>query len=198
MMRFRHAAALLCALLGFAPAACAQDSSTVPLQTVVGAPVPFRVGLPKGWRMVPQEHGVMVERHPDVAVFVVAIDLLENPDGKPGDAKARRVMTSRILGSDSLLHALLRDVTPEMEGDSDLTYTIGTLAGQRAGIMRGSYVEEGVPGRFEIRATARDGIGYVAGFAVEGEAYATYEPLFARIRESLVFPSALAAAEAQR
>lgn len=201
MMRLRHAAALFCALLCIAPGAAAQGASAAPLRTLVGDPIPYSIGLPKGWKI--ENESEMVQAATDgAAVIVGASDLVKNGDhGLPvSDAEARRIFTSMIMGSDSLLFGLVDEGLRIVDEIQIVEREIQSLGGHRAAVVRGRFAKDGVSGTMEMIVTVDDGILYVLAFLAESDGHARHAPLFVRIRESFTLPSAPAAAvaDAQR
>ncbi|HEU4881367.1 MAG TPA: hypothetical protein VFT45_03950, partial [Longimicrobium sp.] len=95
--------ALVCALLGGAPAAMAQK-----LTPMVGAPIGYRVSLPSGAE-IEDDGETLTAQTEDVIVFIAAVDLVAAQD-EPlpvSDAESRRIVTSMFMGSDSLLFGLM-------------------------------------------------------------------------------------------
>jgi hypothetical protein len=197
-MRPSFAAALFSAALVFAPAASAQDAPS--MLTTVGSPLPYRIDLPRDWKInrgsFPLEsgrdvHALAVVRD-GVTVGVLALDLMEGQrDGAPvlPDAEMRRAITDMCVKSGSLLYDVLRSSSALKAKDGpilDLVREIRTLGGQRAAYMRGRVEQDGRWYRFETRLTVQDGIMYVLTMTGEADRYAAHEPLFARIRDSLV------------
>jgi hypothetical protein len=185
------AAALTAALFGLAPAAAAQ-----PLTITVGEPIAFQVGLPQDFEVTQEEDMLFAESEDaDVMVMVGASDLVAE-EGNPlpvSEAESRRIFTSMILGSDSLLLALLNEGIMGAQGvqADEVVQEIRTLAGQRSAYARGPFETDGGTGWFEMHVTMKDGIIYLLAFMVQGkEGLDAHAPLFARIRESLVLADA--------
>lgn len=64
---------------------------------------------------------------------------------------------------------------------------VRTFQGQRAGYISGRFDVEGKEGWMEAHITVREGVLYQLWFVVYGEDPAAYQPLFERVRDSLVF-----------
>jgi hypothetical protein len=202
-MRLSFLLALSCVLLGLAPAARAQTSAPVPLETIVGDSIPYRIGLPGDWeisrvsRTAPNNrkaHALVALGGGDHAatVIVAVSDFVKGrTDLPPGvsDARLRRMITDRILGSDSLMYGAMQEsATIHLGKIQDPVREIRTFAGRRAAYMRGRFEHAGMSITFETHLTVRDGIAYVL-YTMSDE-YAAMEPLFARIRDSFVLAPA--------
>jgi hypothetical protein len=127
-------------------------------------------------------------------IIVGATDLMKGEENPfpVSQAEARRIMTNMVMGSDSLLFGLLGGAADVMRKDAelrDVVTEIRTLGGQKSGYLRGRLVGD-EPGRFEMSITLKDGIMYMLAFAAQGDDFEENEPLFARVRESLVFAPA--------
>jgi hypothetical protein len=175
------------ALLALAPAAAAQ-----PVVAVTGAPIAYEVSIPADWEVSTIDEG-LTAGNADVMLMIMTMDMLAGDDGAPlsaAELRSRRRRSEEILASDSLLLDLAGKhvVSDEEYTVSDLTKGIGTLGGQRAGYVR-AHLENGEGARWMLNyATVREGIIY--GFIVvwRGEDREAHDPLFARIRDSFVFP----------
>lgn len=196
-MRLSFAAALLGAAIALAHPASAQRAPS--LLTTVGTPFPYRIELPRnsvivrGGRTVSsREVHSLVARSGDLVVVVQTVDLMEGDARRaPGisDAQMRRIMTDMVLSSDSLLHGVMQSASALMDKSGEISAPvreIRTLAGQRAAYMSGRVERDGMLLRFEMHLTVQDGIMYVLMTMSPDKRYASHEPLFARIRESLV------------
>jgi hypothetical protein len=194
-------------VLGFAPAARAQTSAPVPLTTTVGDSIPYRVGLPGDWKITrvsgnvsnARIHALVAEDGETRAVTISAADLAARTDRPAGVSmgQMRRMMTERILGSDSLMYEMLRGSVASLGWKvQDAVREIRTLAGQRAAYMRGRFENEGMPVSLEMHLTMRDGIFYTV--VALSDDHAAHEPLFTRIRDSLVLAPAPAPAPAPK
>jgi hypothetical protein len=192
---------LACVVLGFAPAARAQTSAPVPLTTTVGDPIPYRIDLPGDWKITRLSrdapnatiHALVAADGANGSVAISAADLAERAD-RPADVEARmrRWMTESILGSDSLMYAMMESsIASNGWKVQDAVREIGTLAGQRAAYMRGRFEARGMPVSFEMHLTVRDGIYYsIVSIVGMPDDYAAHAPLFARIRDSFVLAPA--------
>jgi hypothetical protein len=198
-MRLSSLLVLSWVVLGFAPAARAQTSAPVPLTTTVGDSIPYRVGLPGDWKVTRlsmnssnfRVHVLVAEGGDTLAVAISATDLAAQVDRPAGVSlgQMRRMMTERILGSDSLMYGMIRESVANRGWEvQDEVREIRTLAGQRAAYMRGRSESEGMPVSFEMHVTMRDGIVYA--IVAMSDDHAAREPLFARIRESFVLAPA--------
>lgn len=208
-MRLLRLSALACLLAAMAPPALAQSAASsvlTPLTPTVGTPIAYRISLPEGWE-IKREDDVLYARQGPLTVVLGSMDMMAAvEDPLPvSDVEARRIMTNMIMGSDSLLYDMMREVSKEEEGYrvTGTVQDIRSLAGQRAAFLRGRYEEDGEIGWAEAHFTIKDGIVYMLMFALEGgertEAeFAAYEPLFTRIRDSLVLADAPPAARPDR
>ena len=213
-MRLSPALPLLAALFACASAAPAQSSpASTPLVPHTGSPLAYRIGFPGGWEV--QRKDVNVSRQGQVQggritntvrmelqgetltaesgtgfiqLLVSDIVPVQRSDLPVSWAEQRRIVTSTILGSDSLLFGLMANAARGLgTGFRNVVREIRTLGGQRAGYMSGLLVQPGLQSRTEIYVTVKDGIMYVMIFAESDSRFAAREPLFARVRDSLVF-----------
>lgn len=195
-MRPSFAAALISAALVFAPAASAQGPS---LLTSVGSPYPYRIDLPRDCRLDRGSRTVsnrevhsLTAGSRDLVVVVQTVDLMEGGAHRaPGisDPQMRRILTDMVTSSDSLLHGIMQSASALMSKSGEIqdpVREIRTLAGQRAAYMSGRVETDGILLRFEMHLTVQDGIMYVLMTMAPSKRYAAHEPLFARIRDSLV------------
>ncbi|MDB4947458.1 MAG: hypothetical protein JWM27_107 [Gemmatimonadetes bacterium] len=103
-------------------------------------------------------------------------------------AEQRRIVTNTLMGSDSLLFGLGTNAARTQGAQfRDVVHEIRTLGGQRAGYMSALLVKEGHQSRTELYLTVKDGIVYGLIFVESVSRFAAQEPLFARVRDSLVF-----------
>jgi hypothetical protein len=180
-------ALMLCAvLLGSAPAAAQK------LETIVGNPIAYRVGLPAGAEIVDDGETVHVETE-NAIVFVGAVDLVATQDEKLpiSDREARRLMTNVFMDSDSLLLGLLYQSMAQQGVELENIVTeMRTLGGQRAGYLRGEFVEAGDRARMEMHVTVKDGIMYLLIVGCEDGDDAASATLAQRIHQSFVLADA--------
>jgi hypothetical protein len=189
--------ALACALLAFAPALPAQAAPvSTPLTPHVGSPIAYRVQLPKGWN-IQQEGEFLGAATGDAMVAVAASDVMAGEEsGLPvGEAEARRIMSNMILGSDSLMFAMLNEMLKGFQEDGselqDVVREVRTFAGERSGYLSGRSMDLlDKPARVEVHFTIKDGVVYALVFAATEARFAAYQPLFARVRDSFAFPAA--------
>lgn len=184
--RVRSALSLAGALFGVAPAAAARK-----FVARTGHPIPFRVELPEDAE-IEEGPGLLSARTRDLSIVAAATDMLAgeaHPQTIP-EAGSRRILTSLVMGSDALLFGVLEEElqTRKLKLE-EVVRGIGTLGGQRAACLQGSFEEHGVRGWLDIHATVKDGILYLLAFAVAGGP-GSPPPLFTRIRESFVLPQA--------
>jgi hypothetical protein len=213
-MRLSPVLPILASLIACASAAPAQSSSaSAPLVTQTGSPVAYRIGFPRGWKI--EREDMNVSRQAQVQggtvtntvrmqfagetlsaesgtgyVHLVVADVVpvKRSDLPVSWAEQRRIVTNTVLGSDSLLFGVLANATGGQGADfRDRVQEIRTLGGQRAGYQSGLLVTPGLQSRVEIYVTVKDGIVYVLTFAESDSRFAAREPLFARVRDSLVF-----------
>lgn len=210
-MRLSPALPLLAALLACASGAPAQSSpASTPLVPHTGSPLAYRIGFPSGWKVeregvnVSQQaqvqggntvrvrfegEALIAERGTGYIQLLVSDVVPAQPSDMPVSwAEKRRIVTNTILSSDSLLFGLLANTARGLgTGFRDVVREIRTLGGQRAGYLSGLLVQPGLQSRTEIYVTVKDGIVYVMIFAETDSRFAAREPLFARVRDSLVF-----------
>lgn len=181
----RWALAYAGALLGLAPPAALRK-----LAVTVGDPIPYGIALPEDAR-IEEVPGLLSARTDELAVIVAATDMLEgerSPLAVP-EAESRRILTSMIMGSDSLLFALLDEQFRSRKLKlHDVARGNGTLGGQRAACVRGRFEERDVAGWLDIHATVKDGILFMLAFTVRSGDFASHEHLLARIRGSFTLP----------
>lgn len=210
-MRFSPSLPLLAALFACASAASAQSSPALVPHT--GEPLAYRIGLPRGWEV--QREDVTASQEAQVQggtvtntvrveiqgeqlsagngtgyIHLLVSDLVpvKRSDLPVSWAEQRRIVTSTLLSSDSLLFGLLANVVRNQGAQfRDMVREVRTLGGQRAGYLSGVLVQPRLESRTEIYVTVKDGIVYVMIFAEEDSDFAAREPLFARVRDSLVF-----------
>jgi hypothetical protein len=176
--------ALAGGLFALAPAAAAQT-----LVPVTGDPLPFSLSVPDGWE-TEQDDEMLYVMGEEMMLIVAASDLMaeeENPL-PVSETEARRIFTSMIVDSDSLLLAMLDQGFTEGMGQEilDPVREIRSLGGERAGYLRGRIVADGEPGWVDVHLTMKDGIMYMLAFMVQGTEIEPFDPLMARIRESFV------------
>jgi len=213
-MRLSSALSLVAVLLAGASAAPAQSSrASTPLVAHTGSPLAYRIGLPQGWQI--QRQDVTASRQAQVqagrATNTVRVEIqgetlsaasgtayvhllvsdvvpVKRSDMPVSWAEQRRIVTSTLVGSDSLLLGLLANAIRGREADfRDVTREIRTVAGQRAGYLSALLVQRDLQSRTEIYATVKNGVMYVLIFADADSEFAARETLFARVRDSLVF-----------
>ena len=181
----RSALAFAGALLGVAPATAARK-----LAVRAGDPIPYRIALPEEAE-IERRPGLLAAQTGNLSVIVVATDMLEgeqNPLPLP-KPESRRILTDMIMGSDTLLFALLDEEFRRRRLEiGNVVRGIGMLGGQRSACVRGRFEERGVEGWLDMHATVKDGIMYMLAFTVVRGGLAPHEPLLARIRDSLVLP----------
>jgi len=200
-MRFSFAAALLGAALVLAPSASAQGAPS--LLTSIGSPFPYRIDLPRDWeihRDSRNTHGgtlhVLLASSGNRVAILVTGDVLKDQKESTfaSEGQTRQILTDMLVNSDSLLYALMNKFRGDMaagEGPMlDVVQEIRTLGGQRSAYMKGRTVIGRKSQWIELHATFQNGIMYVLMFIVETDDYAAHEPLFARIRDSLVLAPA--------
>lgn len=184
--RFTLSLALVGAALGLAPTAGAQQ-----LALTVGAPISYRVSLPQAWaRHQDEEVLFVVSDDEEFVIMTAAVDLLageKEPLPLP-EAEMRRLMTTMMMNSDSLLVDLLGQVFLNQSEYpvSELVQEVGTLGGERAAHLSGRMQIDGVDGRFQLHVTMKDGVMYMLGFLSKGEFPPARRPLMAQIRESFI------------
>lgn len=188
----RSTLAILLAL-SVAPAAAAQSSTTA-LSTIVGDPVPFRVGLPDGAEIRRRE-GQVTALAAGFLVTAGASDLLPELALEQGrfEAKLRRRLTDLLVESDTTLLGLAGELEGVLGAGVEVqpvVQKIRTLGGRRAAYVQARVRQNGMESWFESYITARDGLCYVLIFMGQGESGAGHEPLFARIRDSFVLAAA--------
>jgi hypothetical protein len=184
---FRNRLLLLLAFtLGFAHTAGAQ-----PLTVVLGEPVPYGIGVPEGWS-TDLDGDVLSLEDPDeeTVVMVTAFDLVaaQTRPASMSEAEARRILTDRVMSSDSvLLDMLQRNAGRATRYPlSDVTREIGTLGGEKAGWMSARTRIAGETGWMRTCLTVVDGILYTLVFMGMGEPRPEQESLVARISDSFV------------
>lgn len=191
-------AAVLCgAVFGIAPAAPAQK-----LAPTVGDPVPYRVSLPEGWATAHDDEMLYVVSEDEEFVIMVAAEDLVAGEDEPlaiPEPEARRIMTTMIMGSDSLLLDLLGQVFLNQNEYpvTELVQQIGTLGGERAAHLSARIRIDGEEGWFQFHATMRDGVIYMLGFMGKGDYTPERAPLIGRIHASFVLADAPQAADSR-
>lgn len=171
-------------LLALAPAAAAQ--TLVPLE---GLAIPYQLSIPEGWEAEADGEMVYVTGE-DMMLVVAASDLMAEEDNPlpVSEKEARRIFTSMIVDSDSLLLGLLDEGFAEgMDQEiMDPVREIRELGGLRAGYLRGRVVVDGEPGWVDVHLTMKDGVMYMLAFMVQSPDVEPFEPLIDRIRASFV------------
>lgn len=188
-MKSRTLPALVFLLAALASPATAQGPASAPLNAAVGSPIAYQIGLPRGWE-VSRKSGMMFAQSKVAVVIAHARDLLDDTGRELPEAETRRVMTAMMMGSDSTVFGLMRLINSQIgEGRDlrDVTYAMGTLGGERAGLMSGWMQMPGAGRmRMEMYLTVRDGIAYVLLFMVQDSRFEAHRPLFTRVRDSFV------------
>lgn len=191
-------------LLAFTVAGLAPAAGAQPLAPVVGEPVPYRIGVPEGWDRA-WDDGLLSVKDPDeeVVIMMSALDLAA-PQTRPAsmsEAEARRVLTARVMSSDSVLLQLLHRnaVQSSTYPLSEVTREMGTLGEEKAGWLSGrTRIAEQEQGWMRIGMTVVDGVLYTLLFMGMGEPTPEQESLVARIRDSFVAPEMPGAAGSRR
>lgn len=180
--RVRSALSLAASLLGVAPAARK-------LTVRVGHPIPYRIALPEE-AAIEEASGLLSARTGDLAVVVVARDMLDGEECPvASSAPSRRRLTRMLMRSDVLLFTLLEEEFGNRNLRlHDAVRRVRSLGGQWAACVRGRVDDNGVSGWIDIHATVRDGILYMLVFTLSGREPSAHEPLLARIRDSFVLP----------
>lgn len=184
-------AALALFSLGAAPLSAQEGTGLPQMVQHRGDPVPYRIGLPKGWEIQRDDKSGMlgVAREGKVMLAVMALDLLPSPGPglPPFDEEQRRVLTRAMMDSDSILFGLMGvrgEVMSSGGTMSGVVHEIRTLGGERAGYMSARL--EGRAARLEMYLTVQDGVVYMLVMAVHRDSAARYAPVFAAMRESMV------------
>lgn len=171
------------ALLTVTLPAAGQDQVTVPLATVAGDSIGFRVDLPESAEIY-REGGTIKALTPQVTITVSAWEL-DHP--VLAQAALGPGAEARLLASDSLLTALWRRTRCPYD-ESDVVEESRSLGGERAAYLRGRYDAEIIyHGWFEGYITVHRGVVYMLSFQLDDLDYAAHEPLLARIRDSFRF-----------
>lgn len=196
--------------------ASAASAQSAPLVPHTGSSLAYRIGFPGGWKVGREDlsatrdvqvaagritNTVRVEVRGEqlsatrgaALITLVTTDLLpiKNPAVPTSWAEQRRIMTASVMGSDSLLFGLLANAARRLgPGFTNAVREMRTLGGQRAGYMSGLHSVRGDEARMECYVTVSDGVMYFMFFADADSRFAAQEPLFARVRDSLVFASA--------
>ena len=189
-MRLRALLVLPFVLAVAASPALAQDRAPRPLNVVTGAPIAYRIGVPRGWDVQRKTNGLTATRRPAVMTFN-AIDMVRAAtiDPRMTEADARREMTAIVMGSDSATFHTMRRIM-EMGGQAvplrDVAYEIRTLGGERAGYMTGWSEDPDAPAEFararwERYLTVKDGIAYMLFFIVPDSRHEELKPVLGRI-----------------
>jgi hypothetical protein len=199
-MRIASAAALLGAALAVSPAR-AQPAPYIPLMQYVASPIPYRISLPRRWRLAESKEMVRASSR-DALLIVVAADVLRDGDADPSlpEAERRRIVTRGLLGPDSVLTGMvgemMKKVAPGSAGGcTGVVREVRELNGIRAGFFGGlcaGMLRE--PVRLEAYLTVKDAVMYLLVYGAAPDAFAAHRRLFARVRESLVLADAPAAA----
>lgn len=213
-MRFSPALPLLAAVFACASAAPAQSSpDSIPLVARTGSLLAYRISFPRGWEVEREE--VNASRQAEVQggritntvrvqfegellraesgtrfIQLVVLDAVpvQRSDMPVSWAEQRRIVTNTLLSSDSLLYGVMGSVMRTQGTDfRNVVREIRTLGGQRAGYLSALLVQQNLTSRTELYVTIKDGIVYVLLFAEADSRFAAHEPLFARVRDSLVF-----------
>jgi hypothetical protein len=200
-MRLSFAAALFGAALALVPSASAQSAPS--LLTTVGTPLPYRIDLPRDWEVHRESRmsntGLiyrLAAGNGDRAVALFTTDVMQSRKESPfvSEEQARRIVTDMLVSSDSALYGMMQVMRGEMaEQDEpllDVVQEIRTLGGQRAAYMTARIAQGRKSQRFEMHITVQNGIMYILVFMGKLDDHAAHEPLFTRIRESLVFAPA--------
>ena len=190
LLRYALALSAGAALFGLAPAAAGQN-----LVATVGEPVAFRVSLPEAWDRE-NEDGMMhvTNEEEDFAILVGAMDLVaaqDDPLPIP-EQEARRLLTTMIMGSDSLLLHLFQAgfLSDNEVSVTDLEPELGTLGGERAARLSARFEMEGENGWLRFYVTVKDGVMYMLGFMGKGDFDPGREPLMGRVYESFTLADA--------
>jgi hypothetical protein len=178
-------------LLAFTLAGFARAAGAQPLTPLVGQPVPYRIGVPEGWRPS-WEGSVLSMDDPDqeTIIMVTAMDLAaaQTRPASMSEPEARRILTARAMSSDSVLLGLLQRnaVRSSRQPLSDVAREIGTLGAEKAGWLSAHTVIAGQPGWMRVSLTVVDGVLYTLLFMAMGEISPEQESLIARIGDSFV------------
>ena len=162
-----------------------------PLTAVLGEPVPYGIGVPEGWS-TDLDGEVLSLEDPDeeTVVMVTAFDLVaaQTRPASMSEAEARRILTERVMSSDSVLLDMLQRNAGRASRYplSDVTRKIGTLGGEKAGWMSARTRIAGETGWIRNCLTVVDGILYTLIFMGMGEPNPEQESLIARISDSFV------------
>jgi hypothetical protein len=196
-MRILPILVLVPAVLATAPAR-AQRSSDQPLREHVGTTVAYRVAIPARWDL--KEDGEKLTATNGTLLLVLgAKDLMvgKRETTLPvSPAESRRILTNMFLGSDSLLLGMMDAVGKRITEEpgyrcSTLAREVRELAGQHAGFLSVRCDHgRGESARFDLWCTVKEGIVYFLMYGAEPKDYAVNEPLFDRIRGSLVLADA--------
>ncbi|HYR08020.1 MAG TPA: hypothetical protein VEQ60_09635 [Longimicrobium sp.] len=169
----------------------AREAGAQPLAPVVGEPVPYSIGVPEGWS-TDLEGDVLSLEDPDeeTVIMVSAFDLVaaQTRPASMSEAEARRILTERVMASDSLLLDMLQGNAARATRYPliDMTLEIGTLGGEKAGWMWAHSRIAGEAGWIRTCLTVVDGILYTLVFMGMGEHEPEQESLVARVRDSFV------------
>jgi hypothetical protein len=195
-MRTLPVLTLLCSALAAAPAH-GQRSSNSPLREHVGTPVAYRVGIPVRWELK-EDGDKLTATNGRVMLVLGARDLVTNKVESKlpvSDAESRRILTNMFMSSDSLLLGLMDRITEQVMEErgvrcSQVTREVRELAGQHAGFHSLRCGEGREAARLDTWVTVKDGVMYMLVYAGEPKDYAANEPLFDRVRQSLVLADA--------
>jgi hypothetical protein len=178
---------LAAALFGAAPAARAQE-----LVPRTGSLVAYQVGLPAGARIT-DNGGSLMARTDDVLISVTAGDLLDPANARGGlaEVEARRALTSRVMGSDSVLVAIIdQNLAAQNIRLGDRRTEVRTLGGERAMYAAGRTNLEGEPSWLGMYLTARDGVAYILIIVKVGEDEAEFQSFANRVHASFTLADA--------
>jgi len=196
--------ALLFSALAAAPTH-AQRSSSQPLREYTGKTVPYRIGIPANWQLAEDGNKLTASRGRVMLIFAT-VDVGTIQAGSETQLPAeeiRRATTAALLASDSLLLMIVDRMFPSLEATPGFHCTrqfreIRELGGQRAGFIRiRCDLARGDSARFEGWMTIKHGVMYSLTFIADPSAYPANEPIFSRIRESVVLPDSAPAAPAE-
>jgi hypothetical protein len=162
------------------------------LTPVTGQPVPFRISVPEGWNRSWDDGLLSVEDPDEETVIMVSAMDLAAPETRPAsmsESEARRVLTARVMSSDSVLLQLLhRNAMRSSRFPlSDVTREVGTLGEEKAGWLSArTRVAEDQQGWMRVSLTVVDGVLYTLLFMGLGELRPEQEALVDRIGDSFV------------
>lgn len=174
--------------------AIAQGPSATRLVPHKGATVPFTVQVPDGWNVQEMDGGVLATSgHALVGVYASDV-LADQKNTLPvSEAESRRIVTSMILGSDSLLLAMMGKAKDGIM-QTALSPVVGapeisTLGGSRAAFLRTRMDAPTIGSvRVDMYFTMSDGYVIMLFHGAAEDSVAAWQPVFDRVRESLVLP----------